>query len=341
MSLFSLPRKKFKEKRKSNLDNLLENLYERGRERLRELDVYEMVVPGVESGFVTGHNREVFEKFHLKMQGIDADFAETKTSLFGIGLDSPIVMSSITSPITQISENGLVKTAKALEEVNSMMWLGSPVPENLEEIADTVPVGQMIKPFKNRGRIFEMVDRVENSESIAYGVDFDSGARTKYGGKRRGPESEPLSSEEIKEIMESSDLPFVLKGILSLEDAEKAMEIGVKNLIVTNHGGHTLDYLPHPLEVLPDLMEVIDRDCNVFVDSGFRRGSDVFKGLAMGADFVMLGRPVLYGLAADGKEGVKEVVRTIENELERTMTMCGASGVGEINENKVLECDFC
>ncbi len=319
---------------------MLEDLYERGKGKLKKFGVYEACVPGVETGFVKKHNSEIFEKFHLKMRGIDAKFADTETSVSGIDLDSPIVMSPITSPIPQIAENGLVKIAESLEEVNSMMWLGFPVPKNLEEIASIASVGQMIKPFRDRQKILDRVDRVEDSNSVAYGVDFDSGASTKHGGKRRGPETEPLSPEEVKEIMNSSTLPFVLKGVLSIEDAQKAMEIGVKNLVITNHGGHTLDYLPHPLEILPELMEVIDKDCNVFVDSGFRRGSDVFKGIALGADIVMLGRPILYGLAANGKEVVKEVLTTIGSELERIMTMCGASDVSKIDKKGIVECEF-
>ena len=319
---------------------MLDDLYKKGIKELEELGLYEFCIPAVETGFVNEHNRDVFEKFHLNMRGIDAEPAATECSFFGKEFNSPIAMSSITSPIPRITEGGLLKMAQALAEVNSSMWLGYPVPENLGELTSIVPVGQIIKPFKDREEIFTAIERVEESGAFAYGVDFDSGARTKYGGKRRGPEAKPLSSKEIEEIMNSSELPFVLKGVLSVEDAEKAMEIGVQNVIVTNHGGHTLDHLPHPLEMLPELMEVFDEDCNVFVDSGFRRGSDVFKGIAMGADIVMLGRPLLYGLAAEGQEGVAEVLETIRRELERIMTMCGTPSVAEIEENGILECRF-
>ena len=87
--------------------------------------------------------------------------------------------------------------------------------------------------------------------------------------------------------------------------------------MVSNHGAHTLDYLPHPLQVIEEIRNVLDAKVPVFMDGGFRRGSDVFKGLAHGAVLVGLGRPILYGLAADGSEGVRGVVESITSELRR------------------------
>ncbi len=319
---------------------MLDEIYRKGRERLKEIGIYEDVEVGVETGYVNRHNEEIFKKFHLVMSGIDAEFADTRTSAFGIPLETPLMMAQITFPIPRITENALVKIARALKETGSMMWLGFPIPDNLEEIASIVPTGQMIKPYRDRKKIYDAIEFVEKSGAIAYGVDFDSGARTKYLGKLRGPESKPLSSEEIKDIMNASKLPFLLKGVLSTKDAKKAMRIGVENILVTNHAAHTLDYLPHPLEVLPEIKQVIHEDVMIFVDSGFRRGSDVFKGLAMGADIVMLGRPIIYGLAVNEKDGVKEVITTITEELRRIMTMCGAKRISDIDETMISVCKF-
>jgi|Deesub1362A_J573_1020465.scaffolds.fasta_scaffold00290_14 isopentenyl diphosphate isomerase/L-lactate dehydrogenase-like FMN-dependent dehydrogenase len=319
---------------------MLDEIYKKGKEKLKEIGIYEDCEVGVETGFVNEHNAEIFRRFHLVMAGIDAEFADISTSAFGISLNTPIMMAQITYPIPRITDNALIKIAQALKETGSMMWLGFPIPDNLEEIAKIVPVGQMIKPYKDRKKIFEAIDYVEDSGASAFGVDFDSGARTKYLGKLRGPESKPLSSEEIKDIMNASDLPFLLKGVLSIKDAKKAMKIGVENILVTNHAAHTLDYLPHPLEVLPDIMKVIHEDTSVFVDSGFRRGSDAFKALALGADIIMLGRPIIYGLAAGGKDGVKEVISTISEELRRIMTMCGAKSISDVDESMISVCRF-
>jgi len=117
--------------------------------------------------------------------------------------------------------------------------------------------------------------------------------------------------------------PFILKGVLSPWDAEKALEAGADIIVVSNHGGHTIDYLPHPLEVLDEIASVIAGQIPIIVDGGFRRGTNVLAGLASGAQAVGVGRPILYGLAADGEKGVKTVITEMAKELKRAMTMTG------------------
>lgn len=316
----------------------LNKLYSKGRDKLRELNLYKECEEGVETGYVNKHNREIFQKYHLKMHGIDAQIANTTTSVLGLTLSSPIMMAPITSPIPQITEKAFLKISRAIKDFDSMVWVGFPVPNNLEDIAYIVPTGIMIKPYKDREKIFEIIDHAEDCGVAAYGIDFDSGARTKFCGNLRGPKTKPVTSEEIKKIKDSSNLPFILKGILSKKDAIKATNLDVQNFVITNHAAHTLDYLPHPLEVLPDLLEILEEKHQIFVDSGFRHGSDIFKGIAMGADIIMLGRPIIYGLAAEGEKGVKKVLRTITEELKRVMTMCGAKNVSEINKTAIFPC---
>ncbi len=319
---------------------MLEDIYEKGRKKIEELSFSENI-GNVETGFVGRHNREIFKHFHLVMAGIGAKTAELQTSVLGVDLDSPVMMASIAHPIPQITENALMKMARGLKETGSMMWVGATVPQNLEELAEAVPLGLMIKPFGDRNEIFKRIEMAEAAGAVAYGVDYDSAAGTKYGGKLHGYEpASPLSREEIEDIKEASDLPFVLKGVLSEKDAKSAEKADVEHLVVTNHGAHTLDYLPHPLEVLPEIIDIVGDDKTLLVDSGFRRGSDVFKGLAFGADAIMLGRPLLYGLAADGQSGVEEVLNTIAGELKRIMTMCGAERVRNVDESMVTTCKF-
>jgi len=117
--------------------------------------------------------------------------------------------------------------------------------------------------------------------------------------------------------------PLIFKGILSRADAIKSVDAGADGIMVSNHGGHTLDYLPHPLQVMDEIVSEVSGKVAIMVDGGFRRGSDVLKGLAFGASLVGIGRPILYGLAADGREGVKGVVNGITQELKRIMTLVG------------------
>jgi 4-hydroxymandelate oxidase len=133
----------------------------------------------------------------------------------------------------------------------------------------------------------------------------------------------PKSTNELKGLVAATKLPFILKGVLSAEDAEKTVEVGSGGIVVSNHGGSVIDFTAHPLEVLPEIKAVIGDRIPIFVDSGFRRGSDVMKALALGADAVLVGWLLAMGLAADGSGGVTEMVNIVTAELRRIMSVTG------------------
>jgi (S)-mandelate dehydrogenase len=117
--------------------------------------------------------------------------------------------------------------------------------------------------------------------------------------------------------------PIVLKGLLSVADAERAAQLGVEGIVLSNHGGRQLDAVAAPIEVLPQVAAAVGGRLSVMIDSGFRRGSDIAKARALGADAVLLGRPALYGLAVAGEAGVEAVLELLREELLRVMTLCG------------------
>ena len=123
----------------------------------------------------------------------------------------------------------------------------------------------------------------EEGGAIAVGTDIDFFYGAKRGEKIFAPKAmAPKSVADLKRLTAATKLPFILKGVLSAEDAEKALEIGAGGIVVSNHGGAIIDYSAHPLEVQPEIKEVIGNKFPIFVDSGFRRGSDVMKALALG-----------------------------------------------------------
>lgn len=132
------------------------------------------------------------------------------------------------------------------------------------------------------------------------------------------------------------DGPILIKGLLHHADARKAMQYGVDGIIVSNHGGRQLDAAPATTTVLPQIMNEVGHRMPVFIDSGFRRGSDVVKALALGAKAVFIGRPLLYGLAADGEAGANAVLRLFADEVTRTMTLLGASRIGELGAQNLM-----
>src|SRR6185437_14938436 len=127
-------------------------------------------------------------------------------------------------------------------------------------------------------------------------------------------------------------LPVVLKGVLSAALAKKAVERGVAGIQVSNHGGRQLDGVPASIDMLGPIAEAVDRRVPIIVDSGFRRGGDVFKALALGAHAVAMGRPVMYGLALGGSDGVKSVYDKLKEEISLTMRAAGASRISDIGK---------
>lgn len=126
------------------------------------------------------------------------------------------------------------------------------------------------------------------------------------------------------------DGQFVIKGITSVADAQQAQAIGASAIVVSNHGGRQLDHAPPPLEVLPDIVAAVGDRMEVLVDSGFRRGTDIIKALALGANGVLVGKSYLYGLGAGGEAGVSRVIEILRSELERNMMLMGLRSIGEI-----------
>jgi 4-hydroxymandelate oxidase len=127
-----------------------------------------------------------------------------------------------------------------------------------------------------------------------------------------------------------------VKGIMTAEDAARALDVGVAGIVVSNHGGRTLDTQPSTISVLPEIAEAVGGRVPLLFDGGIRRGSDVFKALALGASAVLIGRAYIYGLAAAGAAGVAHVIHILRAELELTMALTGCRTLGDISSSLVL-----
>ena len=132
-----------------------------------------------------------------------------------------------------------------------------------------------------------------------------------------------------------TSLPIVLKGILTEEDAALAVKHGVDAIVVSNHGGRQLDSVPASVEVLPEIVAAVAGRCEVYLDGGIRRGTDILKALSLGARAVLVGRPILYGLAVNGAEGVAHVLEILRSELELAMVLAGCSDIRNISRSLV------
>lgn len=137
--------------------------------------------------------------------------------------------------------------------------------------------------------------------------------------------------ESLDWLRELWDGPLLIKGLLDTDDAREAIRRGIDGIIVSNHGGRQLDAAPSTISVLPEIVQAVNGKLPIFVDSGFRRGSDIAKALAIGAKAVLIGRPAIYGLACSGSAGVASVLKILTEELARSLTLLGVNSPAELN----------
>lgn len=174
---------------------------------------------------------------------------------------------------------------------------------------------------------------VKESGSFAVAMDIDAAGLPFL--KNFTPPAGRKTTEELKEIISSIDKPFLVKGIMTVKGALKALEAGAAGIVVSNHGGRVLDGTPASAEVLEEIAEAVQGRMKIFVDGGIRTGLDVFKALALGADAVLMARPFVNVIYGAGEEGIKALTAKIEAELKDTMEMCGASSLEEITRDMV------
>ncbi|XP_020412986.1 peroxisomal (S)-2-hydroxy-acid oxidase GLO3-like [Prunus persica] len=157
---------------------------------------------------------------------------------------------------------------------------------------------------------------------------------------------------DIEWLKSITNLPILIKGVLThevmgkinlckKEKARKAVEVGVAGIVVSNHGGRQLDYTPTTISVLEEVVDAVGGKVPVLLNGGVRRGTDVFKALALGAQAVLVGRPVIYGLAANGERGVRRVIEMLKDEFELTMALCGFPGVMDVTRSHVRNSTPC
>ncbi|CAF1211238.1 unnamed protein product [Rotaria sordida] len=155
------------------------------------------------------------------------------------------------------------------------------------------------------------------------------------------PYDSSLSWRDLEWIRSITRLPLIIKGILHPDDAREAVRHGVQGIVVSNHGGRQLDTSQSTIEALSDIIRVVrseekNYEMDVYVDGGIRRGTDILKAVALGAKAVMVGRPILWGLAVDGEKGVSNVLQILKTEFQTAMMLCGCQTIEDISKNDIL-----
>jgi isopentenyl diphosphate isomerase/L-lactate dehydrogenase-like FMN-dependent dehydrogenase len=238
------------------------------------------------------------------------------------------------------------------------MIAGTTATRSLEEIAQAAsgPLWFQLYVYPTLQYAEKLVHRAENAgyKAIVLTVDLPVlGNREKdkrnnfelpppplieanfVGIEKEGQEWVTLTWKSLAWLRSITSLPVLLKGILTAEDALLALEHGMDGIIVSNHGGRQLDTALSTIEALPEIVQAVAGRCDVYVDGGIRRGTDILKALALGARAVLVGRPVLWGLAVDGAEGAHHVLEILRSEFELAMALSGRPTLDSIDRSLV------
>jgi 4-hydroxymandelate oxidase len=193
---------------------------------------------------------------------------------------------------------------------------------------DAPGLGTRERDTRNRFRLPDGL-RVENLAPLGKGnmPDVEGSGLAAY---VRDNFKSSLGFDDLDWLCGCTRLPVVVKGVCRGDDARKAVEHGGKAVVVSNHGGRQLDTAPATCEVLPHVVEAVGDRCEIYVDGGIRRGSDVLKAIALGARAVLVGRPILWGLSVNGEQGAAEVLEILRRELDEAMLLSGCTALRDI-----------
>jgi isopentenyl diphosphate isomerase/L-lactate dehydrogenase-like FMN-dependent dehydrogenase len=314
------------------------------RERL-PTDVYDFYAGGAGDEWTLAENRRAFERWVIRPRMLTGAYPpDPSTELLGSTIGFPVLVAPWAYQ-RLAHPDGELATARAAARAGTIMVVSSTTQAYLEDIAAASDGAKwwQLYIFTDRELTAEMLKRVHASGfgAICFTVDLrviglrHRDTRNAFEMPVGLPQDdlvfEPnITWDDIAWIREQAPLPLLLKGIMTAEDATLAVEAGVDGIVVSNHGARQLDAVAAPLTVLPEIVDAVQGRAPVLVDGGFRRGTDVFKALALGASAVLVGRPTVWGLAAAGEDGVVDVLRILREELENVMTLAGTRTVGDI-----------
>lgn len=294
---------------------------------------------GVGTGASFKNNVQALAAFRLNLRTLhDAKNPNLSFNLFGHALQAPILGAPVTG--TAMHTQGVVDDQKWAEdvvrgclEVGTIALTGDgPEPVNFQSGIDAITqVGGLGIPIiKPRGQedVIQYIRRAEAAGALAVGMDIDGAGLLPM--KLKGQPVSPKNKEELKEIISSTPLPFIVKGIMTVDEAEIAAEAGAAAIVVSNHGGRALDHTPGTAEVLPEIAAKLKGRLVVLVDGGIRSGIDVLKMLALGADAVLVGRPLFTAAAGGGQEGIMLTLNQMVKELHQAMILTGCTSLEEI-----------
>ncbi|GJN23100.1 hypothetical protein PR202_gb10718 [Eleusine coracana subsp. coracana] len=308
---------------------------------------YDYYNSGAEDEWTLKENREAFSRILFRPRIlIDVSKIDMTTTVLGFKISMPIMIAP-TAMQKMAHPDGEYATARAASAAGTIMvYKDRKVVEQLVRRAeragfkaialtvDTPRLGRREADIKNRFVLPPFLT-LKNFEGLDLGK-MDQANDSGLASYVAGQIDRTLSWKDVKWLQSITTLPILVKGVITAEDARLAVHSGAAGIIVSNHGARQLDYVPATISALEEVVNATQGRIPVYLDGGVRRGTDVFKALALGAAGVFVGRPVVFALAAEGEAGVRNVLRMLRDEFELTMALSGCTSLAEINRSHVL-----
>ncbi|MFI3169244.1 MAG: alpha-hydroxy acid oxidase [Faecalibacterium sp.] len=279
--------------------------------------------------------RAYLDNLLIESRYIDSVVPDTSMQLYGKTFASPIMIAAF-SHLGGWYPNGMVEMANAAKNAGICNWAGMGDEAELGEVLATgAATIKIVKPYADRSWIYNRLQHAYQNGALAVGIDIDH-SFNKAGQQDvvNGLVMNPLTLQELRDFVQATPLPFVVKGVLSVSDALKCKEAGVKGILVSHHHGIAPCGVP-PLMILPKIRAAVGDDMDIFVDCSIDNGMDAFKALALGADAVCVGRAVLEPFKKTGAAGAEEYLKTMHDQLRSTMARTGATCLADISPDVI------
>ncbi len=326
---------------------------------------------GVDDDRTVVENHEAFSRFHLRPRRlVDVSHVDTSIELFGTKWPTPLFLSPCGSQ-RAFHADGELATSRAAAKRTTLQLLSTVSTVSLEDVIAAAgrPVWQQLYPTTSWAVVEGIAKRAEAAGCpvLVITVDIPAGRNTETATRARAKDSRTCTAchpsgvffnrkpmfdniatkgvriynpgftwESVKRVRDLTRMKIVVKGIGTAEDAKLAVEHGIDGVVVSNHGGRSEDGTRPTIECLAEVVEAVRGSIPVLVDGGIRRGTDMFKAVALGARAVGIGRPFLWGLGAFGQPGVERVIDILNSEFALAMAQCGTRSIAEIKPSYVV-----
>lgn len=280
--------------------------------------------------------REYLDSLMIETRYLDSAEPDTGFGLFGEKFASPIMTAALSHLDHFMFPGAAEALARGAKEAGAALWYGM---ASEEEICRLSAAGgrmiEIIKPYADRDVIYRKIAHAEKNGLLAVGIDIDhafgeDGSRDVVDGQ----EMEPLTSRELAEIRRHTKMPLIVKGVLSIRDAERSLAAGASGLMLSHHNNR-IEYAVPPMALLPEIVKFVQKRVPVFVEDEIRTGMDAFKALALGAKGVCVGRPLMTAIRQDPEHGARDYLLKATKELKKAMAYTGCTTLEKMDPSVI------